>query len=319
MTVSDLYHSANETVSERTPIHSFAPRGEYQISVTDWPGLEPAIVFLHGFPDNCHLWDRVIPFLSERRVVTFDFLGWGKSDKPQDHDYTFAGQLEDISAVVDHLGLEKIELVGHDSGMPGALDWTLDHPERVSAVTLMNGFYLSADGVRPPAVISILAFGQMDPNFPLGLLPAGISGGMDALGFGFMEDANLFSTVMRWQQRRFFARAEDADHFMPLFMAQFEGPQNSIRPLRSLIAKTFQSVAMHVSRVDDLRGLEVPVNFVWGGLDEDLKVAAAELIMGLVPKSRLTVFEHASHNVPIDEAAGVAELLLDASTISGRS
>src|SRR6201987_2185870 len=38
---------------------------------------------LPGFPDNLHLYDRVLPDLSPaRRVITFDFLGWGASDKP---------------------------------------------------------------------------------------------------------------------------------------------------------------------------------------------------------------------------------------------
>jgi pimeloyl-ACP methyl ester carboxylesterase len=41
------------------------------------PGAEPTIVVMHGFPDNLHLYDRLLPHLSPpRRVVTFDFLGW---------------------------------------------------------------------------------------------------------------------------------------------------------------------------------------------------------------------------------------------------
>jgi len=51
--------------------------------VRDHPGAEPAIILMHGFPDNVHLYDRLSPYLSPpRRVVLFDFLGWGSSDKP---------------------------------------------------------------------------------------------------------------------------------------------------------------------------------------------------------------------------------------------
>jgi len=39
---------------------------------------------MHGFPDNVHVYDRLIPALRGRQVITFDFLGWGASDKPVD-------------------------------------------------------------------------------------------------------------------------------------------------------------------------------------------------------------------------------------------
>lgn len=52
-------------------------------------GAEPAVVLLHGFPDDMHLYDWVLPDLTgRRRVITFDFLGWGDSDKPAGHAYT---------------------------------------------------------------------------------------------------------------------------------------------------------------------------------------------------------------------------------------
>src|SRR5918994_3091880 len=59
------------------------PRGSYRIYAREYAGEEPAIVLMHGFPDNLHLYGRLIPHLSGRRVVLFDFLGWGRSDKPE--------------------------------------------------------------------------------------------------------------------------------------------------------------------------------------------------------------------------------------------
>ncbi len=56
-------------------------RGEHRIYVRVYPGGNPPVVLLHGFPDNLHLYDRLVPYLSlGRQVVTFDFLGWGASD-----------------------------------------------------------------------------------------------------------------------------------------------------------------------------------------------------------------------------------------------
>ena len=62
---------------------TFVQREQHRIYVRDHPGAEPAIILMHGFPDNVHLYDRLSPYLSPpRRVVLFDFLGWGSSDKP---------------------------------------------------------------------------------------------------------------------------------------------------------------------------------------------------------------------------------------------
>jgi hypothetical protein len=66
--------------------------GSYQLYVREAQGTEPPIVLLHGFPDNTHLYDRLVPYLCGRHVVLFDFLGWGNSDKPQDYSYSFADQ-----------------------------------------------------------------------------------------------------------------------------------------------------------------------------------------------------------------------------------
>ena len=51
------------------------------------------IILMHGFPDNLHLYDRLLSYLSPaRRVVTFDFLGWGASDKPPGYPYAAKNQ-----------------------------------------------------------------------------------------------------------------------------------------------------------------------------------------------------------------------------------
>src|SRR6516164_502601 len=72
---------------------TFVQRDQHRIYVRDHAGTEPAIILMHGFPDNVHLYDRLSPYLSPpRRVVLFDFLGWGSSDKPSGYAYTAAAK-----------------------------------------------------------------------------------------------------------------------------------------------------------------------------------------------------------------------------------
>jgi len=91
------------------------PRGPHHIYAREYPGQEPATVLLHGFPDNLHLYDRLVPelaprWLAPRRVVTFDFLGWGASDKPAGHRYTAANQ------VGDPIDADPFEILAHSEG-----------------------------------------------------------------------------------------------------------------------------------------------------------------------------------------------------------
>jgi hypothetical protein len=92
-------------------------------------------VLLHGFPDSTHLYDRLVPHLAGRRpVLRFDFLGWGRSDKPQGYLYTAANQAGDLAAVVaalgEHLDASQLVLVAYDASGHYV---QVDQPERVAA------------------------------------------------------------------------------------------------------------------------------------------------------------------------------------------
>jgi pimeloyl-ACP methyl ester carboxylesterase len=121
---------------------TFVQRDQHRIYVRDHPGTEPAIILMHGFPDNVHLYDRLSPYLSPlRRVVLFDFLGWGSSDKPSGYPYTTDNQVGDLDAVITQLALGQVILVAHDASGPPAIDWALAHAERVAGLVLLNTYY----------------------------------------------------------------------------------------------------------------------------------------------------------------------------------
>ena len=91
------------------------PREQGAIYARDYDGTGPAFVLMHGFPDNLRIYDDLIPYLTAagRRVVAFDFLGFGASDKTA-ASYSFAQQLGDLSAVIQALGLGQVVPVAHE-------------------------------------------------------------------------------------------------------------------------------------------------------------------------------------------------------------
>ena len=78
----DMFLTALEHTLQRKDGYSINAR-EFGLA---YKGKKPSIVMLHGFPDNQHLYDLLVAQLgSSNHVVTFDFLGWGQSDKPGTH------------------------------------------------------------------------------------------------------------------------------------------------------------------------------------------------------------------------------------------
>jgi len=136
----------------------FVPRGQHRIYAREYAGAEPVVILMHGFPDNLHLYDRLVPFLlPSRRVVTFDFLGWGSSDKPLGYPYTAANQEGDLDTVLKELNLGHVVLVAHDASGPPAINWALGHPDQVAALVLLNTYYCAMPTLRPPEAIFLFS------------------------------------------------------------------------------------------------------------------------------------------------------------------
>ena len=134
-------------------------RGPYSIYVREYSGTEPAVVLMHGFPDNLHLYDRLVPHLCGRHLILFDFLGWGRSDKPspEDYAYTFDNQKGELDEVIAQRGLSRPVLVGHDASGPAAINWALDHRDEIGGLVLLNTFYHLTPSLSAPEAIAIFA------------------------------------------------------------------------------------------------------------------------------------------------------------------
>jgi len=84
---------------------------------TQVKGAGPPLVFLHGFPTSSHDWAEVIVDLArDFRCVTFDYLGYGASDKPPDSDYSSIVQTDRAVKILQSLDVTKATVIGHDLG-----------------------------------------------------------------------------------------------------------------------------------------------------------------------------------------------------------
>lgn len=112
-------------------------------------GAGEPLVLLHGWPQHWWAWRRVVPLLAPHaRLVMPDLRGFGWSDAPPD-GYDKQGMADDVLAVLDALGLERVRVVGHDWGGWIAFLACMTAPERFERALVL--------GISPP-------FGRPNPR-----------------------------------------------------------------------------------------------------------------------------------------------------------
>src|SRR4051794_20735749 len=101
-------------------------------------GSGPPLVLLHGWPQHWWAWRKVLPALAgTHRVVCPDLRGLGWSDAPPG-DYAKEAWAADVVALLDALGLERVDLAGHDWGGLVALLLALRAPGRGRTVAALS-------------------------------------------------------------------------------------------------------------------------------------------------------------------------------------
>ena len=272
-------------------------RGQHRIYVKEYPGEEPSIVLMHGFPDNLHLHDRLVPYLSSRRVVTFDFLGWGASDKPSNYPYTAKNQIGELDAVIQQLKLGKVVLVAHDASGPPAIDWALSNPEQTAALVLLNTYYCAMPTLRPPEAIFL---------FSTPVIRA------IARPISAMFDHLIFRRMYWWQVGRFFRDAEIRNQFVPLLYQQFDATPSARPAFFGLNADLLRTVQAGTKTIPRLREFKRPVRIIFGASDPYLNKGVAQRFHEVFPLSDMFLLPSARHFVQMDEPQEVARLILSA-------
>lgn len=98
------------------------------------------VVLLHGKNFNGAYWKTTVDALTKEgfRVIVPDQIGFGKSSKPTDYQFTFQQLAQNTKAVLDELKIDKIYLLGHSMGGMVATRFSLMYPETVEKLILEN-------------------------------------------------------------------------------------------------------------------------------------------------------------------------------------
>jgi pimeloyl-ACP methyl ester carboxylesterase len=102
-------------------------------------GQGPAALFVHGAVLNGYQWRHQLAGLSDvRRVIAPDSMGMGHTEIRPGQPLGMKQQAAMLRAFVDALGVDRVDLVGNDSGGGAAQIFAARNPDRIHTLTLTN-------------------------------------------------------------------------------------------------------------------------------------------------------------------------------------
>ena len=254
-------------------------------------GREPLLVFLHGFPSSSYDWRLLLELETEHAVIAPDFLGFGLSEKPRDHDYTLHWQADLVEELVRRHGdSAPVFAVAHDMGtsvatelMARDLDGELQMD--LTGVLLLNGSMVQ-DAASP-------TLGQRLLRSAVGPLFSRLS----SERFFRQQFGSIFSEGHPLSP-------EEAEDQWALICAGGG---------RTLSHKTISYMEERFRYADRwhgaLREWPGPLALAWGMLDPVATTNVLDAVLELRPQAPVTRFEDLGHYPQIEDPQRVAEAL----------
>lgn len=254
------------------------------------------VLLLHGFPEFWYGWRNQIMALAAKgyRVIAPDQRGYNLSSAPKDvAAYGLEDLSQDVIAILDHYGIQKVFLAGHDWG--AAVAWTVAilHPERVEKLAILN--------VPHPAVMT-----RTLTKSPRQMLKSWYIVFFQIPGLAdWLMSRNNFAGIIGMLKASGKPSTFSADD-----LAEYRKAYANSGGLTGMI-NWYRALVRFRPNIKGKSRLEMPVRILWGKQDLALSAEMAEDSLKLCKNGELIFFENATHWVQHDEAEAVTKNLLD--------
>jgi pimeloyl-ACP methyl ester carboxylesterase len=263
-------------------------------------GSGPVVLFIHGILGSQKQWAHLVDVMDDdHRMILPDLFGHGESAKPMLGDYSLSAHAAAMRDLLDHLGIERVTLVGHSLGGGIAMQFFYLFPERVERLVLVSSGGMGREvslllrSATLPGAAHVLAV----------LASAPVLSPVEALGraawkVGWRPGADIGAI---WEGFRSLGDRESRRAFLTT--------------TRSVIDIGGQTISAH----DHLDGaLPIPTLIVWGSRDRMIPVAHALAVQRALPDCGVEVFEGAGHFPHLEDpdrfARVVREFIADGGT-----
>jgi pimeloyl-ACP methyl ester carboxylesterase len=247
-------------------------------------GGGPPLVLVHGTPFSSYVWRKVVPALAEANTVyAFDLLGYGSSEKREGQDVSLAAQGRVLSELLDHWGLDKPAVVGHDFGGAITLRAHLLEGRDFRAIALIDAVALSPWG--SPFYRLVQDHVGVFRRIPAYIHEAIVAAYVRDATYVPMDDGTLGPYIEPW------LGAEGQEAFYRQIYQNDPRYTDEVQPLYARI--------------------ERPVMIVWGEEDRWIPLQKGEQLHKAIPGSQLRTIPRCAHLAQEDAPEAVAAFLTD--------
>lgn len=236
---------------------------------------EKAILFGHGFGCDQQVWNNTIKdFEADYRVITFDYVGSGNSDKTAysiERYSTLDGYKQDLLEVCDSIGVEQIIFVGHSvSSMIGMLA-SIERPELMEKMIMIgpSPYYMN------------------ESNYNGGFERTDIDELLDMMEINYKEWAKYLAPVVMQNEER------------PKLAEDFEQLLCSNDPI---IARQFAEVTFTSDLRDELDKVTIPTLILQTKFDAIAPAEVGRYVHDHIAGSQLIVMEAMGHNPHLSDS-----------------
>jgi pimeloyl-ACP methyl ester carboxylesterase len=245
-------------------------------------GEGPALVLVHGTPSSSYVWRQVGSELAKRwTVYVYDLLGYGASEKRNGQDVSLGAQTRLLAQLLDHWGLERPAIVGHDFGGAITLRTHLLERRPFRAIALLDPVALGPWGSPFFRLVrdNVGVFQQMPAAIHQAIVAAYLRGAFHRQ----MSDEALAPHVEPW------LGLEGQDAFYRQIAQADQRFTDEVEPLYEEIA--------------------VPVLILWGEEDEWIPPETGRRLQSRIPHAQLQLIPGAGHFLQEDAPDAVASRL----------
>jgi len=258
------------------------PNGEMLAYIDMGRAAGPAVVFIHGYTDNARDWVPMLPYVSKQfRLILVDIRGHGRSSKP-DCCYDRLDFAYDIKLLLDALGVQKADIVGHSLGSIIAQTFAEEWPERTGRVVL-----ISSTGGPPPGAA------RQPPQFD------------------FAAEIRKLKEPIEPDSPFMIAWWDSPTPVDPDFIRRQRKDAAGI-PLRVWLAVLDQglsSAGIPGALSSTLPLLKAPTLLIWGSKDPLMEESVRKTLRDGLPNAQVKVFDGLGHNPFWEDPPGVARVI----------
>lgn len=244
-------------------------------------GENTPVLILHGGPGSSSLGQEPLKALGdERRIVFYDQLGSGRSDRITDTTLmTVERYIEEVEKLRKTLDLEKVYLYGQSWGTALSLEYYLKYPEHVEAIIFSSPYFSTKRWIKdanelvetlPDSIQNIIRENEKNKTFS---------------NQEYKDAVDLFYSKFLRRKERPEALKDTAKKYFGTNVYEYMwGPSEF----------TATGTLLNYDRIDKLSEIKVPVLFITGEYDE-ARPSTVKYYQSLVPNARYKEISNSGH------------------------